>query len=292
MAFADRGDLDFIDKAGRSAGRRLRFRRRGRCDSIAIAVRPGFWAGLRRAMGRGAIFAAVEPVPSFFRDLVLGSRCLFRRRRGHAFDGKSVTEADWLETMQGVGFADAQVAGVETLAGAALLMTAEVDIERHRWRGTGTAIIVGDGDASGTQTTSAFATLLASSGLHVSIVLDTETGCRSARRKRRLFIVFFTRDEDLACLAGQEPARPVHAPEAACRLHRQAGDDAMARHVRRGLIGRQAPTMMPLPGSGPSRARLANEVTTLDIRRVDVADGMAAGHAGRTAARSRPVANR
>ena len=270
MAFADRGDLDFIDKADDLPAGGFDF-------VVAVDVlhrhrrTAGFWAGLRRAMGRGAIFAAVEPVPSFFRDLVLGLDACFADGEG-AFDGKSVTEADWLETMQGVGFADAQVAGVETLAGAALLMTAEVDIERHRWRGTGTAIIVGDGDASGTQTTSAFATLLASSGLHVSIVLDTEMDADQLA-ETPAFIVFFTRDED----SHVSPAKSLL--DQCMRLKRLVD-----------CIGKRATTLwLVTSGAVSSDGRtdhdaaagfwafsrtLANEVTTLDIRRVDVADGM------------------
>ena len=270
MAFADRGDVDFIDKQEDLPT--------GGFDFVVAANglyrhrrRTGFWAGLRRAMGRGAIFAAIEPVPSFFRDLVLGLDACFDDSES-MFDGKSVTEADWLETMQNLGLDDAQVTTVETPAGEALLMTAEVDTDRRRWSGTGTAIIVGDGDARGTQTTSAFATLLASSGLHVSIVLDSELDAEHLVETPAL-VAFFTRDQD------------PHVSPAKSLI-----DQCMRLKRLIDCIGRRATTLWLVTSGATSSdgstdndaaagfwafsRTLANEITSLDIRRVDVADGL------------------
>ena len=142
MSFADRGDLDFIDKvevlpAGGfdvviAAGALHRYRRR-----------TGFWAGLRRAMAPGALLAAIEPAPSFFRDLVLGLDAALAE--DDTFDGFSIGDADWLETLQSIGLGGAQVSPITTDAGSALLLTAQLETERRHWSGTGNAIIVGDG---------------------------------------------------------------------------------------------------------------------------------------------------
>ena len=269
LALVDRGDVDFIDKVDDLPVSGFDFI--VAADMLHRHRRtPGFWAGLRRAMGRGAIFAAVEPVPCFFRDLVLGLQACFAEGEG-ASDGKSVTQADWLETMQGVGFSDAQVVSVETAAGAALLMTAEVDIARHRCSGTGTAIIVGDGDARGTQTTSAFATLLASSGLHVSIVLDDEVSPDQLAETPAL-VVFFTREPDTHV----SPAKSLLDP--CMRLKRLV--DCLGQRattlwlVTAGAVLAGGGTDSDAAGFWAFSRTLANEVSTLDVRRVDVADGM------------------
>ena len=265
MSFAERGDIGFVDKVEDLPNAGFDF------VIAALALyrhrrAPGFWAGLRRAMGRGAIFAAVEPAPSFFRDLVLGLDARFAETDS-GFDGLSVTEADWLETMQAIGLADPQVVTVTTDGGGvALMLTAQVDAERRHWSGKGTAIIVGEADAQGTQTTSAFATLLASSGLHVSIVLDSEIDPDHLAETPAL-IVFFAQHAD----AHGSPAKRLS--DQCMRLKRLADS-----------IGKR-PTKMWLVMSGALASdgdndvaagfwsfsrTLANEIPTLDVRRVDV----------------------
>ena len=267
MTFADRGDVSFIDKIEDlvvggfdfviAADTLYRYRR---------VV--GFWAGLRRAMARDSIFAAIEPAPSFFRDLVLGLDA--RMAEGEsAFDGQSVTEADWLEAMQAVSLADAEVTSVATSAGDALLLTAQVDAERRSWSGTGTAIIVGDGDARGTQTTSAFATLLASSGLHVSIVIDDEIDSDQLTETPAV-IVFFSR-------GAETHVSPVKNLGEQCMRLKRLVDRIAARTttlwlVTSGAVGPDGDREADVAaGLWAFTRTLANEVPTLDIRRVDVA---------------------
>ena len=78
IAFAERGDLGFVDKAEELpvAG----------FDIVVVAHTlyrhrrtPGLWAGLRRAMARDAVLAAIEPCPSFFPRPRAGPRCALRR---------------------------------------------------------------------------------------------------------------------------------------------------------------------------------------------------------------------
>ena len=197
MSFADRGDVGFVDKVDELPS-----------DGFDLVVaagvlhrhrhRPGFWAGLRRAMAPGALLAAVEPSPSFFRDLVLGlDACL---AGDETFDGISVSDADWLETMQAVGLGGAQVSPIATDAGSALLLTAQLETERRHWSGSGNAIIVGDGEAGTSQTMSACATLLASAGVHVTMAFDGEIEAGHLVEAPAFVIVF-----------AHEPSRHVSA---------------------------------------------------------------------------------
>ncbi len=271
MSFAERGDLGFIEKvedlpaAGFdivvAAGALYRHRRR-----------TGFWAGLRRAMARGALLAAIEPAPSFFRDLVLGLNTRLSAEEDEGFDGLSVDEADWLDTMQSVGMSGAEVRSVAIDAGAALLLSAQIEAERRHWTGSGTAIIVGDGNAHGTQTMSAFATLLASSGLHVSMVLDGEIDSEHLV-ETPAFIVFFANetDRDVAAVKGLS--------DKCLRLKRLA-DSLGQQATRLWLVVAGATLADGSDGSAVAAGfwafsrTLANERPTLDIRRIDIADGI------------------
>lgn len=266
MAFADRGDLGFVEKVEDLPGAGFDFviaaHTLYRCRRA-----PGFWAGLRRAMGRGAIFTAIEPSPSFFRDLVLGLDARFAEGETGG-DGLSVTEADWLEAMQAVGLADAQVTSVTTGSGAALLLTAQVNAERRHWNGAGTAIIVGAGDARGTQTTSAFATLLASSGLHVSIVLDSEIDADHLAETPAL-IVFFSRDADAH-------VSPVKRLLDQCMRLKGLVDCLDQRKTTLWLVTSGAVASAGehdndvAAGFWAFTRTLANEMPSLDVRRIDV----------------------
>ncbi len=269
MSFADRGDLGFVDKVEDlpaegfdiviAAGALHRHRRR-----------PGFWAGLRRAMAPGALLAAVEPSPSFFRDLVLGlDACL---ADDETFDGVSLSDADWLETMQAVGLGGAQACPIATDAGSALLLTAQLDTERRRWSGSGTAIIVADGEARSSQAMSAFATLLASAGVHVSMVLDGGIEAEPPAEAPAFVVVF-----------AHEPDRHVSVVKSltdqCMRLKRVA--DWLGPQATRIWLVTAGATVSDIDRDSDVAAglwvfsrTLSNERSTLDVRRVDVAAAM------------------
>ena len=267
IAFADRGDLDFVDKIEELP--------QGGFDFVIAAHTlyrhrrtPGLWAGLRRAMARDALFAAIEPCPSFFRDLVLGLDARFADG-GPSADGLSVSEADWLEIMQSIGLADAEVATIETDAGASLLLTARIESERMTAKGAGAALLVGDDEPGRGATISAFATLLAAAGLHVSLVLDSELEAARLAESPALIVLF---PQDV-----ESKAAPTKRLLDRClRLKRLAE-----------CVGSR-PTTLWVVTSGAVAARatgddeiaagfwaftrtLANEMPSLDIRRVDAA---------------------
>ena len=269
IAFADRGDIEFIDRAediGASdidlavAAEALH-----RCHRI-----PGFLANLRRSLAPGAILAAVEPSPSLFRDLSLG---LDARLAGEG-DGLSVGEADWLDMLQSIGLVDAQVLSVDTADSVALLLTAQVEAERRSWSGSGTALIVGGDDARSPATVSALSTLLASAGLHVTLALDEGLDAGSLVEAPAFVIVF------------------LQDPDAQVGVVRSLTAQCMALKRLVGALDAK-PTTLWLVTSGALTARgdrgadvaaglwafsrtLANEVPTLDVRRVDVDDDLRA----------------
>ena len=267
MNFADRGDLGFYDKVEDlavggfdiviAAGTLYRHRRLG-----------GFWAGLRRAMARGALFVAIEPAPSFFRDLVLGLDA--RLADDTSFDGLSIGEADWLETLQAVGLSDADVSSVSTAAGAALMLTAQVDTERRRWAGSGNAIIVSDGDMDGPETTSAFATLLASAGVHVSLVLDNELDA-SHFVETPAFVVVFARD-------GEPNVSPAKRLADQCMRLKRLVDSIGSRATRIWVVVSGATDTADGRASDVAAGlwaftrTIANEIPMLDVRRIDIAE--------------------
>ena len=205
----------------------------------------------------------------------------------HQGDGLSITEADWLEILQSIGLADAEVATVETGAGAALLLTAQLSSERASVKGAGTAVLVGEDEAGGAETMSAFATLLASSGLHVSLVLDSELG-PSHLTETPALIVVFSHDADTHVA----PAKRLL--DRCLRLKRLA-DCVGARATTLWVVTSGAITSRDdgddeiAAGFWAFTRTLANEVASLDIRRVDVARDVAPGESRRPTARPRPL---
>ena len=269
IACAERGDVDFIDKAedlGASDTDLAIFSDSlHRCHEV-----PGFLANLRRTLAPGAVLIGLEPAPSFFRDLALG---LDVRLASGAGDGLSLSETDWLEVLQSIGLSDAQVLAVDTTDGVALLLSAGVEAERRSWSGSGDALIVGDagGDSSAI---SALSTLLASSGLHVSLALDNGID-PSSLVETPAFIIVFAQDPDARVDA-------VRALTGQCMKLKRLVEALNSRPttiwlVCAGAITAQSDSSCDLAAGLWAFSRtLANEMPTLDIRRVDVADDLRA----------------
>jgi phthiocerol/phenolphthiocerol synthesis type-I polyketide synthase C len=236
-------------------------------DSLhRLTLDPAAWPKLRQSMGSEAVFAAVEPAKSLFRDLVLG---LDAARCGKG-EGETVpSEEAWAETMKALGLGDVAIEPIKTEAGVALLLTGGAAAVRRRWNGKGGVLIIGDGDARGTETTSSFATLLASSGLHVSIVLDSELTEEQLGDNPEI-MVFFSG-------AGRDHGAAVERLGETCfRLtrcvERLGARKATVWIVMCGATGAEAESQGSVgTGVWAFTRVLANELQNLDIRRVDVA---------------------
>ena len=271
IAFADRGDVDFLDKAedlgAADVDLVVAADALHRCHRI-----PGFLANLRRGLAPGALLAAVEPSPSFFRDLALGLDARLAAAEG---DGLSLGEADWLEMMQAIGLADAQVLSVETSDGVGLLLTAQVEAERRSWGGSGDALIVGGDDVRSPSTIPALSTLLASSGLHVSLALDEGVDVESLVVEAPAFIIVFAQDPDARVDA-------VRSLTSQCMKLKRIVGALGSKPTTLWLVTAGAITAQGDRGADVAAGlwafsrTLANEVPTLDVRRVDVADDLRA----------------
>jgi acyl transferase domain-containing protein/NADPH:quinone reductase-like Zn-dependent oxidoreductase/acyl carrier protein len=224
------------------------------------------WPKLRQAIGSEALFAAVEPSPSLFRDLVLG---LDAARTGRT-DGDVVpSEEAWAETLNVLGLGDVAIEPITTDAGVALLLSGAAAAVGRRWSGTGGVLIVGDGDARGTETTSSVATLLASSGLHVSIVLDSELTDEQLAENPEIMVFFSA--------AAQDHGTAVERLSETCFRLTRCVERLGARKAVVWIVMTDA-TSADSESQGNVAAGvwafsrvLANELQNLDIRRVDVA---------------------
>jgi len=231
-----------------------------------LTLDPSAWPKLRQAMGSEAVFAAVEPAPSLFRDLVLG---LDAARSGRA-DGETVpTEAAWAETMKVLGLGDVAIEPIKTEAGVALLLTGAAAAVRRRWSGKGGVLIIGDGDARGTETTSSFATLLAASGLHVSIVLDSELTEEHLGENPEIMVFFSASSRDHGSAVERLSETCFKLTRCVERLGTRK---ATVWIVMSGATSAEADSQGNVAAGVWAFSRvLANELQNLDIRRVDVA---------------------
>jgi NADPH:quinone reductase-like Zn-dependent oxidoreductase/predicted TPR repeat methyltransferase len=271
LAYETRGNIEFVEKVSDLPERTF--------DLVVAAETlycldgaPPLWPGVRQAMAPGAVFAAVEPSPSLFRDLVFGLNAAKSNQRGQAgsLAGTAHSESAWADTMRAIGLSDINVDRVLTRAGGAQLLSGALTAERRHWSGTGSALIVGDDNARGTELTSAFATLLASSGLHVSIILDRDLADESLNDGADM-VVFFAGVSD-------DHSTAVKALTDKCLR--------LKRSVER-LGGRKATVWIVTSGATSADGRvqgniatgiwafsrtLANEFQGLDVRRVDVSN--------------------
>jgi phthiocerol/phenolphthiocerol synthesis type-I polyketide synthase C len=227
------------------------------------------WSKLRQAMGSEALFAAVEPSPSLFHDLVLG---LDAARSGRG-DGETVpSDEAWTTTLTGLGLADAAAEPIKTDAGVAFLLTGTAAVVRRRWNGKGGVLIIGDGDARGTETTSSFATLLASSGLHVSIVLDSELTEEQLADNPEIMVFFSATAQDHG--AAVERLTRTCFKLTRC-VERLGSRKAVVWVVMTAATCADGDAEGNVAAGVWTFSRvLANELQNLDIRRVDVAAHM------------------
>jgi len=224
-------------------------------------------ARLQQAMARGAVFAAIEPRPSLFRDMVFGLQAARAGDAALPITG-IVSEAGWIEMLQALGLSETRVDSVATEAGTAYLLSGQAASERRHWVGEGNVLIVADGNARGTETTSAFATLLASSGLHVAIALDSDLD--EPRDDKPDTVIFF------AGASEDHSAALRSLAEKCLRLklcvERLGGRKTTLWVVTSGATTADGRTQGNVAtGFWAFSRTLANEYQNIDMRRVDLA---------------------
>lgn len=215
---------------------------------------PAGLASVRRLMSPEGILAVVEPPPSFFRDFVRGLD-------DPPTASHNANRTDWRAIAIGLGLEAIETDEIETSAGASRLLTARMPAERRHRAGSGAVVIVGDAQPSSLQTS--FATLLASSGLHVSI--GPGTGAARLAEMPRAIVVF---------------AHAEGAFDAAARVREHCmrlkliTDEIGERASRLWFVfvnSAHAPTDGIVSALCAFSRTLANERPMLDIRRVEVA---------------------
>jgi phthiocerol/phenolphthiocerol synthesis type-I polyketide synthase C len=230
------------------------------------------------ALATGGLLIAVEPGASLFRDLVFGL--------GPDWFSEIVPDqplsrlpdvTGWQRALSATGLVRVSADRAASANGGDLLLVAEAPARPVSGHGQSFAFVVGSDDAFGAETASSLATLLIASGVHVSIILDSEQSLRELERETPDTVVF---------LAGAFAQENASEGEAADRLRdRCLSLKRCAEH----LGNRQTRLWVIAPGAtrdagGESAAveagvwafsrTLANEAANLDIRRVDLAPAL------------------
>ena len=268
LSLGGRGAVMFCDKASELPANG--FDLLLAAEAHGLVSDPMAWPTLRGAMAPGAVFAGIEPGPSLFRALVLGlNGARTGQMPGAVRAAVGLDAAGWGEALKAAGLLDVAVDPVATGAGNAFLLTGAAAPERRRWQGTGNLLILGAGDARGTETTSTFATLLASAGLHVSICLDSDL--RAEDLNDAPDIVVFLSD------GGEQTGASTELLTDRCLRLKRCVDEIGHRKatlwvVTAGATGTEARADGNVAAGFWAFTRvLANEVATLDVRRVDIA---------------------
>ncbi|MHB8885460.1 MAG: type I polyketide synthase [Methylovirgula sp.] len=244
----------------------------------------GSWSTVRRMMGKGASFAAIEPLPSLFRDLVFGLDAVQRQMSRFA-EGISIkhaagfvpplSNADWASHLGLIGLTDVGVDHVTTSAGSCLLLTGSTVKGREQKAGQDSILFVGDGEAHGTEMISAVATLLASSGSHVSIELDGDVTDQKAAPQHLFYIA-----------VAVDPSRSMRSLARHCLRLKKCAQRLGNRKstlwlVTRGASGFPGDKQDPIASGVWAFSRtLANEHPGLTVRRVDLMQDLPAQQIG------------
>ncbi|GJE28589.1 L-threonine 3-dehydrogenase [Methylobacterium organophilum] len=231
-------------------------------------------AALSACLATGGLLVAVEPGVSLFRDLVFG---LDADWFDSALPDMPVSRLDdtigWQRRLSASGLVRVTADRAVSVNGDDLLLLAEAPARPAAAHGQSFAFVIGSDDEVGAETASSLATLLIASGVHVSIILDSEQSLKELERETPDTVVF---------LAGAF----TPGGEAAARLRdRCLSLKRCAEHLG------SRPTRLWVIAPGATRDRggqvgsvetglwafsraLANETASLDLRRVDLSPAM------------------
>ena len=248
-------------------------------SDVLHRAEPNLPTRIGASLATGGLLIAVEPGASLFRDLVFGLRPdWFSEVVPDQPLSRIPDVAGWQRTLSATGLVRVSADRAISANGGDLLLVAEAPARPISGHGQSFAFVVGSDDAFGAETASSLATLLIASGVHVSIILDSEQSLLELERETPDTVVFLA-----GAFTGEE-----HAPdgETAARLRNRC---LSLKRCAEHLGNRQTRLWVIAPGAtrdagGEAAAveagvwafsrTLANEAANLDIRRVDLAPAL------------------
>ncbi|WP_034992390.1 type I polyketide synthase [Beijerinckia mobilis] len=234
---------------------------------------PAHWSKLQGFLARDALFCAVEPLPSLFRDTVFGlnPRWFHQSANGETI-GMIAGPATLQHHMAMAGLSDTYVDQITTAAGTDLLLAGRLIGEARRPpQHTGNILVVSNEDLRGGAIASALGTLLAASGMHVTLAHRHELDAAQLRDATEVIY-----------LSGgfEDPQPSVRTLTETCLALRECAELCEGQKIKIWLVvaGATDPDQVQIcdkaAGLWAFSRTLANEYQNLDIRRIDISDAL------------------
>ncbi|KQT17160.1 beta-ketoacyl synthase [Methylobacterium sp. Leaf399] len=224
---------------------------------------------LAETLATGGVLLAVEPAASLFRDLVFGLTPGWFQSDTDMPVGRLDDITGWQRSLSDTGLVRVAVDRAVSANGDDLLLLAEAPPRQRPAAGQSFAFVIGSHDAFAAETASSLATLLVASGVHVSIILDSEQSLLELERETPDTVVF------LAGAFGREGEASDRLRDRCLSLKRCV-EHLGSRQTRLWVICPGATRDGTIEGSAVETGvwaftrTLANEVANLDVRRVDL----------------------
>ena len=234
---------------------------------------------LAAALATGGLMVAVEPGASLFRDLVFGlTPGWFEEAVGGMPIGRLDDIEGWQRTLSATGLVSVAVERAATANGDDLLLVAEAPARPGPAPAQSFAFVIGSDDEFAAETASSLATLLVAGGVHVSIILDSETSLMELEKETPDTVVFLAG----AFTRGGEAAERLRDR---CLSLKRCIEHLGARQTRLWVVapgatrdrGGQATNVEA--GVWAFTRTLANETPNLDVRRIDLSPEMSSKRA-------------
>nr|WP_238180961.1 type I polyketide synthase [Methylobacterium trifolii] len=234
---------------------------------------------LADALATGGLLVAVEPGASLFRDLVFGlTPGWFEDGVGGMPVGRLDDVTGWQRSLSATGLVSVAVDRAASGNGDDLLLTAEAPARPGKAPAQTFAFVIGSDDEFAAETASSLATLLVAAGVHVSIILDSETSLMELERETPDTVVFLAG----AFTRGGEAAERLRDR---CLSLKRCTEHLGSRQTRLWVVAPGA--TRDRGGQGPSieagvwafTRTLANEAPNLDVRRIDLSPEMSSKRA-------------
>ncbi|QEE39462.1 SDR family NAD(P)-dependent oxidoreductase [Methylobacterium sp. WL2] len=237
---------------------------------------PGQLSG---ALATGGLLVAVEPGASLFRDLVFGlTGGWFEEAVGGMPVGRLEDIEGWQRTLSAHGLVKVAVERAASANGDDLLLVAEAPVRPGPAPAQSFAFVIGSDDEFAAETASSLATLLVAGGVHVSIILDSETSLMELEKETPDTVVFLAG----AFTRGGEASERLRDR---CLSLKRCTEHLGARQTRLWVVApgatrdRGGQTTNIEAGVWAFSRTLANEAPNLDVRRIDLSPEMSSKRA-------------